>query len=308
MSSLVVFPLRFLHSMGIGGAFTALIAAGVALTLLPALFVLLGPRLGHVRPGPPGEGRWYALAHAVLRHPGAVALVTAAVMVAIALPALHTHWSGVDAHVLPSSASAHQVEDAVEREFPRVRSTPEFVAVRTPAADGATVRRLRGSACTHPGTCAGGRPALPGTRHLAGRSDARGRGDCSGGAAGDSAHASAGAVLRLQRGRGGRIGRRIHRPASSDRAVAAIRGGDPGGGHVGRAVADDGLARAAADGARHERAHRGRRDGPARADLPGRPPAGRARLQLASAESNRATTWCWWRSHSRSRPTTACSS
>ncbi len=140
MSSLVVFPLRFLQSMGIGGAFTALIAAAVALTLLPALFVLLGGRLGRVRPDPPREGRWYALARWVLRRPAAVALVTAAAMVAIALPALHTHWSGVDAHVLPASASAHQVEDAIESEFPRVRSTPEFVAIRAGAAYGAAVR------------------------------------------------------------------------------------------------------------------------------------------------------------------------
>jgi uncharacterized membrane protein YdfJ with MMPL/SSD domain len=140
MSALVVFPLRFLQSMGIGGAFTALIAAAVALTLLPALFVLLGGRLGRVRPGPPREGRWYALARWVLRRPATVALVTAGAMVAIALPALRTHWNGVDAHVLPASASAHQVEDAIEREFPRVRSTPEFVALRADAGDGAAVR------------------------------------------------------------------------------------------------------------------------------------------------------------------------
>jgi RND superfamily putative drug exporter len=162
MSSLVVFPLRFLQSMGIGGAFTALIAAAVALTLLPALFVLLGPRLGRVRPGPPGEGRWYALAHAVLRRPGAVALLTAAVMVAIALPALHTHWSGVDAHVLPASASAHEVEDAVEREFPRVRSTPEFVALRALAADGATVRSYAARLARIPGLAQVGAPRFLG--------------------------------------------------------------------------------------------------------------------------------------------------
>jgi uncharacterized membrane protein YdfJ with MMPL/SSD domain len=158
MSSLVVFPLRFLQSMGIGGAFTALIAAAVALTLLPALFVLLGSRLGHVRPGPPGEGRWYALAHAVLRRPAAVALLTAAVMVAIALPALHTHWSGVDAHVLPASASAHEVEDVVEREFPRVRSTPEFVAMKAPATAGATVRGYAARLARIPGLVEVGAP------------------------------------------------------------------------------------------------------------------------------------------------------
>jgi uncharacterized membrane protein YdfJ with MMPL/SSD domain len=158
MSSLVVFPLRFLQSMGIGGAFTALIAAAVALTLLPALFVLLGSRLGHVRPGPPGEGRWYALAQAVLRRPAAVALVMAAVMVAISLPALHTHWSGVDAHVLPASASAHAVEDAVEREFPRVRSTPEFVAVKAPASNGAMVRDYAARLARIPGLAQVGAP------------------------------------------------------------------------------------------------------------------------------------------------------
>ncbi len=158
MSSLVVFPLRFLQSMGIGGAFTALIAAAVALTLLPALFVLLGPHLGRVRPGPPGEGRWYGLAHAVLRRPAAVAILTASVMVAVALPALRTHWSGVDAHVLPSSASAHEVEDVLEREFPRVRSTPEFVAVKAPASAGAAVRAYTARLALIPGLVQVGAP------------------------------------------------------------------------------------------------------------------------------------------------------
>ena len=42
MSSLTVFPLRFLQSMGIGGVIIALTAAASALTILPVLFVLLG--------------------------------------------------------------------------------------------------------------------------------------------------------------------------------------------------------------------------------------------------------------------------
>ncbi len=133
MISLVVFPLRFLQSMGIGGAITALIAAAVALTLLPALFVLLGERLGKVRPGPPGAGRWYRHAHRVLRHPGVVALITTAALLALAVPALHTHWSGVDARVLPTSTSARKVEDALRREYPPNGSTPAFVAVHAGA-------------------------------------------------------------------------------------------------------------------------------------------------------------------------------
>jgi RND superfamily putative drug exporter len=140
MCSLVVFPLRFLQSMGIGGAITALVAAAVALTLLPALFVLAGGRLGHVRPGPVREGRWYRLAHAVLRRPGLVGLIVTAALVALTLPALHTRWSGVDAHVLPTSTSARQVEGALQREYPHARTTPEYVSLHASATEAAAVR------------------------------------------------------------------------------------------------------------------------------------------------------------------------
>ncbi len=140
MCSLIVFPLRFLQSMGLGGAITALIAAAVALTLLPALFVLAGARLGRVRPGPVREGCWYRLARAVLRRPALVALVVTAALLALALPALRTRWSGVDARVLPTSTSARQVEGALQREYPQARSTPGYVAVRASAADAPAVR------------------------------------------------------------------------------------------------------------------------------------------------------------------------
>jgi uncharacterized membrane protein YdfJ with MMPL/SSD domain len=137
MCSLVVFPLRFLQSMGIGGAITALTAAAVALTLLPALFVLFGARLGRTRPGPPREGRWYRHAHRVLRRPGLVALLTAGALIALTLPAFGTRWSGVDARVLPASTSARQVEQALLQEYPLDRTTPAFVAVHAgPAAAG----------------------------------------------------------------------------------------------------------------------------------------------------------------------------
>jgi RND superfamily putative drug exporter len=76
----------------------------------------------------------------VLRRPGPVALAITALLVLIALPALHTHWSGVDARVLPTSASARKVEDTLAREYPQVRATPAFVAVRAGATQGAPLR------------------------------------------------------------------------------------------------------------------------------------------------------------------------
>ncbi len=147
MSSLTVFPLRFLQSMGIGGVIVALTAAASALTILPVLFVLMGRRLGKVTPGAPREGRWYRHARRVLRHPGPVAAVTAGALLLLALPALRTHWSGVDAHALPASASARVVEDAASREFPQTAATPGYVAVSAgPQAGGELAgyaRRLR---------------------------------------------------------------------------------------------------------------------------------------------------------------------
>jgi RND superfamily putative drug exporter len=140
MCSLVVFPLRFLQSMGIGGAITALTAATVSLLLLPALFVLFGGRLGRTRPGPPREGRWYRHAQTVLRRPGLVALLSTGALIALALPALATRWTGVDARVLPASTSAHEVEQAVRRDYPPDRATPAFVAVRAGGDQAAEVR------------------------------------------------------------------------------------------------------------------------------------------------------------------------
>ncbi len=45
LASLLVFPQRFLYSMGLGGALVALFAALISLTVLPAVLTLLGARV-----------------------------------------------------------------------------------------------------------------------------------------------------------------------------------------------------------------------------------------------------------------------
>lgn len=137
LACLCVFPLPFLVSMGIGGALVSLVAAAAALTVLPALFMLLGGRLGKVRPLPEGQGRWYATARTVMRRPGAFAVLAAVVMLVLAAPSLRTQWSGVDQSVLPASKSARVVADAMAREFPAAPSSPITLAVRAPRDAGA---------------------------------------------------------------------------------------------------------------------------------------------------------------------------
>jgi RND superfamily putative drug exporter len=151
-ASLSVFPLGFLRSMAIGGVAVALLAGVVALLVIPALFALLGRRVDSLairRGKEPGTGGWYRFAHGVMRRPLPIAVATAAVLVALGLPFLGVRFTGVDASVLPASASARQVQDAIKAR------APEHV-VSTSRATLARVGRLPGVAAMTPPRPLGG--------------------------------------------------------------------------------------------------------------------------------------------------------
>ena len=138
LAAMLVFPLRFLYSMGAGGVLVALSAALVSLTLLPALLAVLGPRVNalglrrwqvamhrdaaHVRSGP-----WYRLSRAVMRRPGPVAAFAATLLIVMGLPFLRIEFTGVDASVLPAQQSAKAVDEALRAEFPPGPTTPLLV-------------------------------------------------------------------------------------------------------------------------------------------------------------------------------------
>jgi RND superfamily putative drug exporter len=127
--TLTIFPQGFLKSMGIAGATVAIVAATAALIISPALFAVWGAKLA--RPAGRASGsRWHAFAHAVMRRPGPVAVVTAALMLAVALPALSTHWSAVDDAVIPKDKSARTVADALDRHGARAKA-PVLVAIES---------------------------------------------------------------------------------------------------------------------------------------------------------------------------------
>jgi uncharacterized membrane protein YdfJ with MMPL/SSD domain len=148
--SLVVFPQNFLNSMGIGGALVALLAGLISLTVLPAVLVLLGKRVGALAPAAlqrraeresqiVDDGFWYRLSRLVMRFPGRIALVTGAALIALGIPALGITFNAADAQVLPTSASARQVDDALRAGFPPHRDTPATLAVSGSATDAARV-------------------------------------------------------------------------------------------------------------------------------------------------------------------------
>jgi RND superfamily putative drug exporter len=152
LASLLVFPLRFLYSMGVGGLVCALMAALVATTLLPAILAALGPRVNALSPrrwqesihrDASGErgGFWYRLSHMIMRRPVPVAAGAATLLIVLGLPFLSIRFTGVDAGVLPRDHSARVVDDALAREFPPNRATPVFVAARGGPGDRAAVER-----------------------------------------------------------------------------------------------------------------------------------------------------------------------
>jgi len=139
MLALLIFPQRFLYSMGISGALTALAAGVIALTALPALLMVLGERVNALAPKrlrhrevATESGFWYRLSHFVMRRPVIVAVTTAAVLIAAGTPFTRIEFTGVDASVLPNSAEPKQVDTALRTEFPPGRTSTLHVAISAP--------------------------------------------------------------------------------------------------------------------------------------------------------------------------------
>jgi uncharacterized membrane protein YdfJ with MMPL/SSD domain len=144
IASLAILPQRFLYSMGIAGALVALLAATLALVVLPALLTTLGPRVNALAPKrlqraadrdarPADSGYWYRLSRFVMRRPEPIAALSAAFLIALGIPFTGVKFITVSASVLPPSASARQVDDALTREFPPNRTTPLELVIGKPA-------------------------------------------------------------------------------------------------------------------------------------------------------------------------------
>ena len=166
LASLLIFPQRFLYSMGLGGALVAVLAASIALTVLPAVLALLGRR---VNAGAPSflqrraerdatvaeEGFWYRLSRLVMRRPIGIATLTAVILIVLGIPFYSIKFTSVDAQVLPESASARQVDNVMRAQFPPFHDTPNLLLVEnaTPSALRAVqgeVSRVKGIAQVQP--------------------------------------------------------------------------------------------------------------------------------------------------------------
>jgi len=149
LASLLIFPQSFLRSMGFGGVAAVIVAMVAALTVLPALLTVLGPRIeaggmpwrrgwrvqddprapSEAAPGDATEahGAWARLAHSVMRRPVTYLVVITVALMALSVPFLSARWGSVDERVLPVSAPSRVASDLAAREFGGEAATANIV-------------------------------------------------------------------------------------------------------------------------------------------------------------------------------------
>jgi RND superfamily putative drug exporter len=156
MAALLVFPVYFLRSFAYAGISVVFLATIGALVILPALLAILGHhvnagpvRLGSWRPafGRPESPFWRRVATSVMRRPLAAAVPVVIFLVVLGLPFLHVHFGTPDDRVLPTSAPARQVGDALRTQFnTNANNTIDVVTTRPLTGEAALTYSRRLSA------------------------------------------------------------------------------------------------------------------------------------------------------------------
>ncbi|MEU5988479.1 MMPL family transporter [Spirillospora sp. NPDC047418] len=143
LSGLLLFDQNFLVSMGYGGIATVFVCMLGALTVLPALLSVLGPKVDALpirrrnrRRAP--RGWWGRVARSVMRRPVVYVVATVALLLTLGGPFLRINWGGIDANALPEGNGARAVAEALETRFQH-NSTSPITAVVTGTSDRAAI-------------------------------------------------------------------------------------------------------------------------------------------------------------------------
>ncbi len=150
ISSLMIFSPDILRSLGAAGVSVVLIALATSLTLVPALLVLLGPRLQRRPllariPGlarvldrfgdvAPDEGVFSRLARGVHRHPWLVLTGVVAVLALLASPVLSMQLRNSTTDLLPAGSDQRAFIETVGADYPAATSPPIIVVADTDEA------------------------------------------------------------------------------------------------------------------------------------------------------------------------------
>ncbi len=136
---MLIVPTSIMRSLAAGAIIVGIVSVTAALTLLPALLGLLGDRVNALRVPILGrnlgradaaEGRfWRAIVDRVLRRPALSLLLTAAVMLAAAVPLFGLHIGASGVSTLPNNLPSKRGYIALQREFPAQNPYPAQIVV-----------------------------------------------------------------------------------------------------------------------------------------------------------------------------------
>lgn len=140
MAALIVMPQRFLYSIGAAGAVVGVLAAVLALLVVPSLVAVLGPRIealslrrgssvASISPG------WYRLARDVMRRPGVVAAASALILLAFSAPVAVAELTGPAASAVPEGQPSYEPNEYIVDRYPRDVTEAITVAVRGDVSD-----------------------------------------------------------------------------------------------------------------------------------------------------------------------------
>jgi len=157
MSGLLLFPQNFLKSLGYGGMAAVAMAALIALTVLPAVLAMLGPRIDAL--SVPGRGRrrvgaaqldgfWGRTASKVMRRPAWVAVPILLIFAALTIPFGSAKFGDVSERALPSDSPARTATEMVHTAFPALTAEKATLVItgaskqqlETIAGDASSVR------------------------------------------------------------------------------------------------------------------------------------------------------------------------
>ncbi|PTH90352.1 hypothetical protein C9J60_05235 [Streptomyces sp. A244] len=142
-----------INGMAIGAAVTVVLTVLAAITLLPALLGMIGPRVlsrkersetaGWTQPRSGRTGVWSRWAERVQTRPKTLGLVALAVLTALAFPTLSLRLGASDDGNLPTSSTNRQAYDMIADGFGPGFNGPLVLAVQAPtAADKAAEAKL----------------------------------------------------------------------------------------------------------------------------------------------------------------------
>jgi RND superfamily putative drug exporter len=122
LAGMLFYPGTFLVSLGVSGSLVVAASVLYALTFLPALLSILGPRVGAWRlplpRGRGGPGVWHSIATAVMRRPVLVLVPTVALIAVAASPFVQLRLASADATILPPTVESRRGYDMLVNEFP----------------------------------------------------------------------------------------------------------------------------------------------------------------------------------------------